>query len=139
MGISAMANRPGVCHQVEVTGKPWLALAPTLLFPMAGIARPQIMQATPIAALVENPNEGRLIFADKVFNGGVEWRESVQGFLACIDVSLAAEAVRLIKAYELPETFEEASPIVIVEHVVDRECGPRRDVSNVIRSSNIIR
>lgn len=98
-------GRRGVCNQLPSSGKPWLSLVPSVLFPSAGNnSRNSSTSRTalPIAALTEQPDDGRLLFAEKKHNGGLEWKEVLHSFIDPIDESCAKEAERLIEAFEFP-------------------------------------
>jgi hypothetical protein len=112
-------GRRGACTQLAVSGKPWLSLVPSLLFPLAGSRGSTASRGSaPIAALTEMPDDGRLLFAERASNGGLEWREVLHSFIDPIDEDCAKEAERLVQAYEFPlEGAGAERSLVIVELV----------------------
>lgn len=116
--LQPQAGRRGVCNQLPSDGKPWLAVAPSLLFPTVN-ARGSISRTAPIAALVEPPDEGRLVFAEADKNGGDSWREVARQFFSAIDESGACsrEAEQIIQDFEIPQQAGEERTMVIIEAV----------------------
>jgi hypothetical protein len=98
-------ERRGKVHTEMVTGqeKPWLPLAPELVFPVHGLHRPANTESTvPMALLVRPPDESRLIFVDDAQNGGMDWSRSVRGFFGMEGTAESVEAEELIKQHTLP-------------------------------------
>jgi len=112
-------GRRGTCTQLPSNGKPWLSLVPSLLFPLAGARGSTVSRGSaPIAALTEMPDDGRLLFAERASNGGLEWREVLHSFIDPIDEDCAKEAERLIADSEFPlEGAGAERSLVIVELV----------------------
>lgn len=130
MRLQPCPGRRGDCRKLDASGKPWLSLVPSLLFPLVGTRSSSISRgACPIAALTEQPDDGRLLFSERALNGGLEWREVLHSFLDCIDEDCAKEAQRIIEAFEFPlEGAGAESPLVIIE-LVPAETTP----TNLIR------
>jgi hypothetical protein len=94
-------NRRGEVVMLHSPGKPWISVVPSLIFPVVG-ARNVTRHHVPIAAILEPPDDGRLLFTEKASNGGLEWKEVLRSFLNPIDEACAKEAERIINASEFP-------------------------------------
>jgi len=127
--LQPQAGRRGVCKQLETDGKPWISVAPSLLFPTSNI-RSAAARTAPIAALVEPPDEGRLLFAENAHNSGDSWREVTRQFFGLIDESYACakEAEQIIQDFEIPQQAGDERTMVIVEAV-----APSTEVGTTIR------
>jgi len=97
-------ERWGRVHTEMVTGqeKPWLPLAPELVFPVPGLRRVATTDSVPMAILVRPPDESRLIFVDDAQNGGMDWSRSVRCFFGIDSTAESDEAEQLIKQHTLP-------------------------------------
>jgi hypothetical protein len=117
--LAPNSGRAGAYTVLPNSGKPWLSLVPSLLFPMAGTRNDSVSRgASPIAALTEQPDDGRLLFEDKKDNGGLEWREVLHSFIDPIDEDCATGAETIIADHEFPtEGAGSEKTLVIIELV----------------------
>jgi hypothetical protein len=110
--LQPSSNRRGQVYKLPCPGKPWISVVPSLIFPVVGARNPN-RHHVPIAAVTEPPDDGRLLFAERASNGGLEWREVVRSFLTPIDEACAREAERVIQAHEHPDNGAERSLVVV--------------------------
>jgi hypothetical protein len=126
--IQPSPNRRGQVVQLPNTGKPWISIVPSLIFPVVGNRNPN-RHHIPIAAVTEPPDDGRLLFAERASNGGLEWREVVRSFLNPIDEACAKEAERMIQAHELPADGAQGERSLVVVEI----CPPSDHMTTLIR------
>jgi hypothetical protein len=126
--LQPSANRRGDVVSIESPSKPWISVVPSLIFPVVG-TRNTSRQHVPIAAILEPPDDGRLLFAEKASNGGLEWKEVLRSFLNPIDEACAKEAERIIAASEFPVDGALAERSLVIVEL----CPSDNTMTNYIR------